>query len=150
MDEKIDTRTRRQKNSKKTKSGEISKTNADQIKDFISKSKKKEKIKSKNNKVKIKKLMQSGSIGEFPPIKVTIGGNDMDIYGGGKKFRKNMRATKLNQDLEKQGFNQTLERQSNSSVNPIDNANRIRAGLKGGGKVKLALRGGGRAYGQNS
>ena len=58
MDEKIDTRTRRQKNSKKTKSGEISKTNADQIKDFISKSKKKEKIKSKNNKVKIKKLMQ--------------------------------------------------------------------------------------------
>ena len=128
----------------------ISKTNADQIKDFISKSKKKEKVKSKNKKVKIKKLMQSGSIGEFPPIKVTINGTDMDIYGGGNKFRKNMRATKLNQDLEKQGFNQTLERQSNSSVNPIDNANRIRAGLKGGGKVKLALKGGGRAFGKNS
>ena len=128
----------------------ISKTNANQIKDFISKSKEKEKVKSKNKKEKIKKLMQSGSIGEFPPIKVTIDGNDMDIYGGGKKFRKNMRATKLNQDLEKQGFNQTLERQSNSSVNPIDNANRIRAGLKDGSKCKLATKGKGRAYGQNS
>ena len=128
----------------------ISKTNADQIKDFISKSKKKEKIKSKNKKVKIKKLMQSGSIGEFPPIKVMIDGNEMDVYGGGKKFRKNMRANRLEQDLEKQGFNQTPESQSNSGVNPIDNANRIRAGLKGGGKVKLALRGGGRAYGKNS
>jgi hypothetical protein len=32
----------------------------------------------------------------------------------------------------------------------FDQANRIRGGLKNGGKPKLALRGGGRAYGKNS
>ena len=128
----------------------ISKTNANQIKDFISKSKEKEKVKSKNKKEKIKKLMQSGSIGEFPPIKVTIDGNDMDVFGGSKKFRKDLRARKLEQDLDKQGYEPTPERQSNSKVNPIDNANRIRAGLKDGSKCKLATKGKGRAYGQNS
>ena len=87
---------------------------------------------------------------DFPPIAVVIDGRSMDVLGGSKKFRKDLRARKLEQDLDKQGYEPTPERQSNSKVNPIDNANRIRGGLKGGGKVKLALRGGGRAYGKNS
>ena len=79
--------------------------------------KKKEKKKTKNEM-------------DFPPIKVVIGGNEMDVLGGSKKFRKNLRAAKLEQDLDKQGYKGTPEKQSNSKVNPIDNANRIRGGLK--------------------
>ena len=84
--------------------------------------KKKEKKKTKNEM-------------DFPPIKVVIGGNEMDVLGGSKKFRKNLRAAKLEQDLDKQGYKGTPEKQSNSKVNPIDNANRIRAGLKKGGRA---------------
>jgi hypothetical protein len=69
---------------------------------------------------------------DFPPISVVIDGRSMDILGGNKKFRKDLRARKLEQDLDKQGYEPTPERQSNSKVNPIDNANRIRAGLKDG------------------
>jgi len=88
---------------------------------------------------------------DFPPIEVVIDGRSMSILGGDKKFKKDLRARKLEQDLDKQGYEPTLERQSNSKVNPIDNANRIRAGLKDGSKgCKLATKGKGRAYGNNS
>ena len=73
---------------------------------------------------------------DFPPISVVIDGNSMDVLGGSKKFRKDLRARKLEQDLDKQGYKGTPEKQSRSKVNPIDNANRIRAGLKKGGPVK--------------
>ena len=87
---------------------------------------------------------------DFPPIEVVIDGKSMDVLGGSKKQRKYLRARKLEQDLDKQGYEPTPERQSNSKVNPIDNANRIRAGLKNGSKCKLATKGKGRAYGKNS
>ena len=87
---------------------------------------------------------------DFPPIEVVIDGKSMDVLGGSKKQRKYFRAKKLEQDLDKQGYEPTPERQSNSKVNPIDNANRIRAGLKDGSKCKLATKGKGRAYGKNS
>jgi len=44
-------------------------------------------------------------------------------------------------NLDKQGYKGTPEKESNSKVNPIDNANRIRAGLKTGGSVGAAKRG---------
>ena len=72
---------------------------------------------------------------DFPPISVVIDGNSMDVLGGSKKFRKDLRARKLEQDLDKQGYKGTPEKQSNSKVNPIDNANRIRGGLKKGGRA---------------
>ena len=72
---------------------------------------------------------------DFPPISVVIDGRSMDVLGGSKKFRKDLRARKLEQDLDKQGYEPTPERQSNSKVNPIDNANRIRGGLKKGGRA---------------
>jgi hypothetical protein len=84
--------------------------------------KKKEKKKTKNEM-------------DFPPIELVIDGNKMSISGGNKKFRKNLKASKLEQDLDKQGYKGTPEKQSNSKVNPIDNANRIRAGLKKGGRA---------------
>ena len=87
---------------------------------------------------------------DFPPISVVIDGRSMDILGGNKKFRKDLRARKLEQDLDKQGYKGTPEKQSGSKVNPIDNANRIRAGLKNGSKCKIATKGKGRAYGKNS
>ena len=88
---------------------------------------------------------------DFPPIQVVIDGKSMDVLGGSKKFRKKLRARKLEQDLDKQGYVGTPEKQSRSEVNPIDNANRIRAGLKDGGSTcKLATKGKGRAYGKNS
>ena len=73
---------------------------------------------------------------DFPPIEVVIDGKSMDVLGGSKKFRKELRARKLEQDLDKQGYAGTPEKESRSKVNPIDNANRIRAGLKKGGSVK--------------
>ena len=73
---------------------------------------------------------------DFPPIEVVIDGRSMDVFGGSKKFRKDLRARKLEQDLDKQGYKGTPEKQSGSKVNPIDNANRIRAGLKKGGSAK--------------
>ena len=89
---------------------------------------------------------------DFPPIEVVIDGKSMDEFrGGSKKFRKELRSRKLEQDLDKQGYAGTPEKESKSKVNPIDNANRIRAGLKGGGSTcKLAKKGKGRAYGKNS
>ena len=72
---------------------------------------------------------------DFPPIEVVIDGKSMDVLGGSKKQRKYFRAKKLEQDLDKQGYKGTPEKQSNSKVNPIDNANRIRAGLKKGGRA---------------
>ena len=66
-------------------------------------------------------------------------------------IRKKIRADQLEYDLDKQGYAGTPEKESRSKVNPIDNANRIRAGLKGGGSTcKLAKKGKGRAYGKNS
>ena len=76
------------------------------------------------------------------PIKVVVDGNEYTIIGGDKKFRKNMRATQLEYNLDKQGYKGTPEKESNSKVNPIDNANRIRAGLKKGGRA--GYQGGGR------
>lgn len=88
---------------------------------------------------------------DFPPIQVVIDGKSMDVLGGSKKFRKNLRAKKLEQDLDKQGYAGTPEKESRSKVNPIDNANRIRAGLKDGSKgCGKAKTGKGRAYGKNS
>ena len=87
---------------------------------------------------------------DFPPISVVIDETVMDVLGGNKKFRKDLRARKLEPDLDKQGYEPTPERQSNSKVNPIDNANRIRAGLRDGSKCKMATKGKGRAYGKNS
>ena len=78
---------------------------------------------------------------DFPPIEVVIDGNKMSILGGNKKFRKNLRAAKLEQDLDKQGYKGTPEKQSNSKVNPIDNANRIRGGLKKGGRAGYSVGG---------
>ena len=80
---------------------------------------------------------------DFPPIEVVIDGKSMDVLGGSKKFRKDLRAKKLEQDLDKQGYKGTPEKQSGSKVNPIDNANRIRAGLKKGGRA--GYKGGGAA-----
>ena len=71
------------------------------------------------------------------PIKVVVDGNEYTIIGGDKKFRKNMRATQLEYNLDKQGYKGTPEKESNSKVNPIDNANRIRAGIKKGGRTGL-------------
>ena len=89
----------------------ISKTNADQIKNFILKNKKKSKQK------------------------------------------------KLDKSLDKQGYKPTLETQAGTEVSAFDNANRIRGGLKKGGRIGLrdgskgcgkATAGKGKAYGQNS
>ena len=86
------------------------------------------------------------------PIVVDMGeGSKYTIIGGSDKLRKKIRADQLEYDLDKQGYAGTPEKQSGSKVNPIDNANRIRAGLKGGGSTcKLATKGKGRAYGKNS
>ena len=86
------------------------------------------------------------------PIVVDMGeGSKYTIIGGSDKLRKKIRAGQLEYDLDKQGYKGTPEKESRSKVNPIDNANRIRAGLKGGGSTcKLATKGKGRAYGKNS
>ena len=86
------------------------------------------------------------------PIVVDMGGGSKyTIIGGSDKLRKKIRADQLEYDLDKQGYAGTPEKESRSKVNPIDNANRIRAGLKGGGSTcKLAKKGKGRAYGKNS
>jgi len=81
----------------------ISKTNADQIKDFFSKGKKKDKQK------------------------------------------------KLDKSLDKQGYKPTLETQAGTEVSAFDNANRIRGGLKKGGRAGykgggISQRGLGRAF----
>ena len=78
---------------------------------------------------------------DFPPIQVVIDGKSMDVLGGSKKFRKELRAKKLEQDLDKQGYAGTPEKESRSKVNPIDNANRIRAGLKKGGRAGYSVGG---------
>ena len=84
--------------------------------------KKKEKKKTKNEM-------------DFPPIELVIDGNKMSISGGNKKFRKNLKASKLEQDLDKQGYKPTLETQAGTKVSAFDNANKIRAGLKKGGRA---------------
>ena len=86
------------------------------------KTKKKEKKKTKNEM-------------DFPPIEVVIHGKQMEVLGGNKKFRKNLRQKKLDQDLDKQGYKPTLETQAGTKVSAFDNANKIRAGLKKGGRA---------------
>ena len=71
----------------------ISKTNADQIKNFILKSKKKSKQK------------------------------------------------KLDKSLDKQGYKPTLETQAGTKVSAFDNTNKIRAGLKKGGRAGYSVGG---------
>ena len=71
------------------------------------------------------------------PIVVDMGDDaKYTTIGGSDKQRKRIRADQLEYDLDKQGYKGTPEKQSRSKVNPIDNANRIRAGLKKGGSVK--------------
>ena len=84
------------------------------------------------------------------PIVVDMGeGSKYTIIGGSDKLRKKIRAGQLEYDLDKQGYKGTPEKESRSKVNPIDNANRIRAGLRKGGSAKKkkssrkAVRGGG-------
>ena len=86
------------------------------------KTKKKEKKKTKNKM-------------DFSPIEVVIDGKQMEVLGGNKKFRKNLRQKKLDQDLDKQGYKPTLETQAGTKVSAFDNANKIRAGLKKGGRA---------------
>jgi hypothetical protein len=87
------------------------------------KTKKKEKKKTKNEM-------------DFPPIKVVIDGmGSLDVRGGNKKFRNNLRQKKLDQDLDKQGYKPTLETQAGTKVSAFDNTNKIRAGLKKGGRA---------------
>ena len=84
------------------------------------------------------------------PIVVDMGDDaKYTIIGGSDKQRKRIRANQLEYNLDKQGYAGTPEKESRSKVNPIDNANRIRAGLKKGGSAKKkkssrkAVRGGG-------
>ena len=71
------------------------------------------------------------------PLVIDMGENSKyTVIGGSDKLRKKIRADQLEYDLDKQGYAGTPEKESRSKVNPIDNANRIRAGLKKGGSVK--------------
>ena len=71
------------------------------------------------------------------PIVVDMGDDaKYTIIGGSDKQRKRIRADQLEYDLDKQGYAGTPEKESRSKVNPIDNANRIRAGLRKGGSAK--------------
>tara|TARA_R110000851_G_scaffold35781_1_gene93954 strand:- start:439 stop:711 length:273 start_codon:yes stop_codon:yes gene_type:complete len=68
------------------------------------------------------------------------------------KFNKRMKEPvfmKMQTDMNKKAVLDNPEVDA-SKFPGFDQANRIRGGLKSGGKVKLALRGGGRAYGKNS
>ena len=52
-----------------------------------------------------------------------------------KDSRKVKRQKKLDKSLDKQGYKPTLETQAKTRVSAFDNANRIRGGLRSGGRA---------------
>ena len=78
---------------------------------------------------------------EMAPTIVVMGDNKIskanadqikDFFLKGKKKDKQK---KLDKSLDKQGYKPTLETQAGTEVSAFDNANRIRAGLKKGGRA---------------
>ena len=51
------------------------------------------------------------------------------------KGKKKTRQKKLDKSLDKQGYKPTLETQAGTKVSAFDNTNKIRAGLKKGGRA---------------
>ena len=78
---------------------------------------------------------------EMAPTIVVMGDNKIskanadqikDFFSKGKKKDKQK---KLDKSLDKQGYKPTLETQAGTEVSAFDNANRIRGGLKKGGRA---------------
>ena len=84
---------------------------------------------------------------EMAPTIVVMGDNKIskanadqikDFFSKGKKKDKQK---KLDKSLDKQGYKPTLETQAGTEVSAFDNANRIRAGLKKGGRAGYSVGG---------